>query len=241
MTSFFFTSKGGFFKIMCGRFTLTSQEQEIIEAFNVEDSHDSYEPSYNTAPSQTSPVVFIHPHTGKRTLEKFEWGLIPSWAKTPSPDYNTINARAENLSKKPAFRKSLSSRRCLIPVDGFYEWSKDQTPKQPYRITKKDGSLFALAGLWDEWVSPDQSQKIRSFTIITTDANELIKPLHTRMPVIIGQQDYEAWLEIRPQYLLHTLELLRPYPSEELTMYPINPIVNNSRNNSPECIKPVNP
>lgn len=224
---------------MCGRFTLARDEQELAKAFHIEEGIKAVNQSYNIAPSQNVPIVYVSPLTKKMTLERFKWGLIPSWAKTPSTNYSTINARAETLTTKPAFRKSLSSRRCLVPADSFFEWDKKTSPKQPFRILRKDQALFAFAGLWDEWVSSDKTEHIKTFTIITTVANELIQDLHDRMPVIIDPQNYEVWLKSNLDNLKESLKLLRPYPSEDLTFYPVSSFLNSPRNNTPECIKPL--
>jgi len=182
---------------MCGRITLTHKLEEIYKRFKV-DLHDEYDeiyqaemskPRYNIAPSQHITCI-----TSDRKLEYMKWGLVPSWATDSSIGYKTFNARAETVDTKPAFRASFAKRRCLIPVSGFYEWKREGKKKsQPFLISMKSGELFALAGLWDSWKSPDGIE-LKSCTIITTTPNEMMKPIHDRMPVILSQTNESEWL-----------------------------------------------
>ena len=167
------------------------------------------------------------------------WGLIPSWAKDKKTGYKMINARAESVMKKPAFRNAFRYRRCLIPASGFYEWQKRDGKKQPRFITLKDTDLFAFAGLWERWKNPeDESEVIESCTIITTDSNKLVKPLHDRMPAILEKPNYERWLSRQtPDRELEAL--LRPLLSSEMTAWPVSPKVNSPANDSPECVRPL--
>jgi putative SOS response-associated peptidase YedK len=223
--------------IMCGRYTLTLNNEEIKKAFNLEEAPAPFKPRYNIAPSQSVPVIFQNPNTGKCELQLFKWGLVPSWSKTSAPDYNTINARSETIHSKPAFRKAFASQRCLVPADSFFEWDHKSQPRQPMRIMNSDKSLMALAGIWDTWHGNDNGEEmtLQSFTILTTKANELLQPIHDRMPVIIEPKDYMSWLEINPPTLLPLLNLLRSYPSNNLMVYPISRAVNNPLNDTLEC------
>jgi len=165
-------------------------------------------------------------------------GLVPFWAKDASIGPRLINARCETLGQKPAYRAAFKSRRCLIPTNGFYEWMKEKEKKQPYLIRLADESLFALAGLWEHWKGPDGAI-IESCTVITTEANDLIRPIHDRMPVIILKNDYDSWLspEVSVQETFQSLML--PYPSNEMVFFPVNPKVNRATYDNPDCIEPV--
>ena len=174
---------------MCGRYTLRTPVDSLVEAFDIVDYPSSLTPSYNIAPTQE--VAAVVEEDEKRKLEMFHWGLIPSWAKDPSIGNKMINARAETVSEKPSFRKAFKVRRCLILADGFYEWQKTDNGKQPYYIKMQDDSPFAFAGLWEIW---QNGEEIRSATIITTEANDLMNEIHHRMPVILPPEDYGMWL-----------------------------------------------
>ena len=167
-----------------------------------------------------------------------KWGLVPFWAKDASIGPRLINARCETLGQKPAYRAAFKSRRCLIPTNGFYEWMKEKEKKQPYLIRLADESLFAFAGLWEHWKGPDGST-IESCTVITTEANGLLRPIHDRMPVIITRKDYDSWLN--PEMLgQETFQsLFQPYPSSEMVFFPVNPKVNKATYENPDCIEPV--
>jgi len=221
---------------MCGRFTLTSDMDILMYRFAAVMMPDlTYLPRYNIAPTQ--PVAAVVNEQGIKIIKEFRWGLIPSWAKDEKLAVKMINARSETLAVKPAFKYLLTRRRCLIPATGFYEWISSTKPKQPVYITLKSEELFAFAGLWDEWRSP--AGVVYSCTIITTDANSLIQPVHNRMPVILRPEQEQIWLD--PEVSEHSLLLpmLKPYPSEEMEMYRVSPLVNSPWNDSPECIKPV--
>jgi putative SOS response-associated peptidase YedK len=167
------------------------------------------------------------------------WGLIPSWARDARIGATLINARADTLTTKPSFRTALKRRRCLIPADGFYEWKKGEgKTKQPYYIRLKKEHPFAFAGLWEHWEGPDNSA-IESCTIVTTDANDTLRPLHDRMPVILRKEDYDQWLDSKADDSTKLSELLKPYSSEEMTAFPISTLVNNARNESAQCIEPL--
>ncbi|HRV75180.1 MAG TPA: SOS response-associated peptidase [Caldisericia bacterium] len=201
---------------MCGRITLTHKLEEIYKRFKV-DLHDEYDeiyqaemskPRYNIAPSQHITCI-----TSDRKLEYMKWGLVPSWATDSSIGYKTFNARAETVDTKPAFRASFAKRRCLIPVSGFYEWKREGKKKsQPFLISMKSGELFALAGLWDSWKSPD-GVELKSCTIITTTPNEMMKPIHDRMPVILQQEFEDEWFVANIQA---AKRLLRPFDVQSM-------------------------
>lgn len=222
---------------MCGRFTMTLDPAQLREAFPGLFVPDEYFPRFNIAPSQ--PVAVI-PNTGEYKLFFYKWGLIPSWAKDPSVGYRMINARAETLSEKPTFRTIFKRRRCLILVDGFFEWKSDPSikSKQPYYIHLQSKKVFAFAGLWDIWFHPDGSE-IRTCTIITTSPNELITPIHNRMPVILPDEEYHIWLDDKEQDPGKLAPLLKPYPSVEMSAYPVSRTVNSPNVDSLECIKPI--
>jgi len=222
---------------MCGRFTLTADPAELQDAFPEFSLPAQYAPRFNIAPTQ--PILAVA-NDGRRRMDFFAWGLIPTWAKDPSIGSRMINARAETLAEKPSFRGPLKYKRCLILTDGFFEWkaTPGEKTKTPYFIRLASGKPFAFAGLWDEWHSPDGSQ-VCSATIITTEPNSLISQLHNRMPVILRPQDYTQWLDPSPQQALDVLPLLRSYPADDMKAYPVSTMVNSPANDRPECILPL--
>jgi putative SOS response-associated peptidase YedK len=212
---------------MCGRFSLTANEAELNLRFELEGGDAPYVPRYNGAPTQMLAVITgENPHK----LSYHRWGLIPPWAKDISIGNKMINARAETITEKASFRTPLFSKRCLVPADGFYEWQQD-TVKQPYRIFVKSNPIFAMAGLWERWKSP-QGDVIESFNIITTEANTFMKTIHNRMPVILKQEDEKTWLGSKNA--TEILSLLKPYSSEEMDAYKVSKLVNSPRNDSRE-------
>lgn len=198
------------------------------------------EPRYNIAPSQPVAAVRLRPDSTTREMCMLTWGLIPFWAKDAGMGYKTINARSETVEKSPAYRAAFKHRRCLIPADGFYEWKRLKSGKQPYLIRKGDETLFALAGLWEHWKGPDD-QEIESCTIITTRANDLLAGLHERMPVIIDPGGYDLWLDTSVTETDLLKPLLRPHPSENIIYYPVSSGVNRPANDDPQCIEQVDP
>lgn len=224
---------------MCGRFTLTADIQALQEAFPFvnmpEGMAGAVGPRYNIAPTQPVAVV---PNDGKNRLDFFVWGLVPSWAKDPGIGNRLINARAETLMEKPSFRNAFRRRRCLILADGFYEWRKGASGKTPMFIQMEDGKPFAFAGLWEFWKSPDGSE-ILSCTIITTEPNDLMAPIHNRMPVILPESAYARWLESGEGEAGQLVELLKPYTASPMRAYPVSPLVNNPKNDLPELISPT--
>ena len=222
---------------MCGRFTLTVDPAKLQDAFTNINFPPQFAPRFNIAPTQ--PVLAI-PNDGKNRADFFVWGLIPSWAKDPSIGNRLINARGETLAEKPSFRGSFKYKRCLILADGFYEWKSQPGTKVklPHFIHMKDHQPFAFAGLWDEWNSPDGSQ-IRSCTIVTIEPNELMMPIHNRMPVILPPNAYAQWIDpaIRTPESLGAL--IKPYPAEQMAAYPVSTLVNSPKNDRAECVVPA--
>jgi putative SOS response-associated peptidase YedK len=184
------------------------------------------------------PVVRHDVLDGQRSLDLMRWGLVPFWAKDIKVGFSNINAKAEGIDSRPAFREAFRQRRCLVPVDNFYEWKKTATGKQPYAIGLKGGGLMALAGLWDTWRSPG-GERIRSFTIITTPPNELCAQLHNRMPVVLAPAAWPVWLGEEPAELAKVKAMLVPYPSDEMIAWPVSQRVGNVRNNDPGLVEPL--
>lgn len=220
---------------MCGRFTLFAPYFEIIERFDigVAFQESEYFPSYNIAPSQQ--VVAIINDGKKNRLGHLRWGLIPSWSKDEKTGYKMINARAETVSEKPSFRNAFKKKRCLIPADSFYEWQKVDDGKVPLRIKLKSDELFAIAGLWESWVSTDGSI-IHSCTAITTVPNELIKPIHNRMPVILKREHEAAWLDPKNEDIELLNNLLIPFDEKQMEAYFVSSAVNSPKNNEKSLI-----
>lgn len=220
---------------MCGRYTLATPTQKLAESFSGFEVPAELPPRYNVAPTQPIAVVA---NNGQHKVEFFQWGLIPSWAKDPKIGNQMINARAETLGEKPAFRNAYKRRRCLVLADGFYEWRKEEDgAKTPMYIRLASGDPFAFAGLWEMWQTAEDT--ILSCTIITTDPNDLMAQIHNRMPVILPPAAYEQWLdpaERRPDDLQG---LLHPYPTELMTAYPVSKMVNSPKNDSPALIEPA--
>ena len=217
---------------MCGRFTLSQPTDAIASAFNIAQI-PPLEPRYNIAPTQLIPSILSAPG-GEKQLQMLRWGLIPSWAKDAKISTKLINARAETVSEKPSFKAAFKRRRCLIVADGFYEWQRQEKQKQPYYFRLQNAQLFAFAGLWEQWKSPDEDI-INSCTILTTEANDLLRPIHDRMPVILESKDYGLWLDSEAQQP-QLQQLLRPYQADLMTSYTVSTKVNNPKNNTPECI-----
>jgi putative SOS response-associated peptidase YedK len=204
---------------------------------------DSYfAPSFNVAPQSLQPVVRLNDDTGQRELTIMRWGLVPFWSKDGHAGYSTINARADTVTTSATYREAMKRRRCLVPADWFYEWQKvDAKTKQPYAIALKNDDLFAFAGLWESWKDKTSGKAIETYTVITTDPNELMNsgsgpPIHDRMPVILHRQDYDRWLEPGDPSQL-PIDLLRPYPAKEMKAWKVGVDVGNVRNNRPELVE----
>ena len=220
---------------MCGRYNLIEDARALVDFFTLDNSLEM-PPRYNIAPSQDIPVVR---QSGEgRDLSLLRWGLIPHWAKDHKIGYRMINARAETVAEKPSFRTAFRRRRCLIPATGFYEWKKVAGGKQPYNIRMEDGGLFAFAGLWERWKGSD-GNLVESCTIIVTDANELIRPVHDRMPVILDPADYGIWLDPGLQDPAQLQPLLVPHPSAGMDLYPVSSRVGSPANDDSELVQPL--
>ncbi len=217
---------------MCGRFSISTPTEILRVRFNVPRAED-LKPNYNAAPTQNLPVILNSEPT---TINLCRWGLIPFWAKEQRKGNGMINARAETLLQKPSFRTPFKKQRCLVLADGFYEWKRTSDRKIPHRISMRDHEPFAFAGIWEVWKTPD-GEDVKTFSIITTEPNELMKPLHHRMPVIMKRENEEKWLQEID--ISEAQKMLEPYPFEDLEAYPISTLVNNPRNNSEDIIKPL--
>ena len=220
---------------MCGRYTLAPDQTAFDERFSLVGSDLHVVPSFNIAPTQS--VVTVTGNGGNQA-QLMRWGLIPSWAKDASIGYRMINARAETLAEKPSFRTAFRRRRCLIPADGFFEWTRVGPVKRPMRIVLSSGEPFAFAGLWESW-RDQNGERILSCTIITTRPNELMHTIHNRMPVILARDAESVWLDQSVQDPAMLAELLGPFPSEAMEAYEVSTLVNSPRNNDPECIARV--
>jgi putative SOS response-associated peptidase YedK len=220
---------------MCGRFVRDSSIPEIADAFNVEEPPFDLPRSYNIAPSQEIAIIL---NDGKKIVSKCKWGFIPSWSKDPKIGYKMINARAETVAEKPSFRDAFKSKRALIPANGFYEWKREEKLRKPFYIFLKSGKPFGFAALYNTWISPEGKQVCTS-TIITTDANQLLAPVHDRMPVIIYKEDEQLWLNPAATEKNVLVPLLRPYDSEEMNCHEVSALVNSPSRNSPDCIRPA--
>jgi putative SOS response-associated peptidase YedK len=220
---------------MCGRVTVQTSAAEIAREFALTGIRKAIErPRYNLAPTQLMPVV---PNDGQRMLDAFRWGLIPSWAKDASMGNKLINARCETVAEKPSFRSALKRRRCLLIVDGFYEWKQSTKPKTPFFFHRKDQKPFAIAGLWEEWTTPDTGEVVRTCCIITTGPNALMAPLHDRMPVILSPAGQEMWLRPEPMEAAELQPLLVPCADDYLEAYEVSRVVNSPANDVPDCIE----
>lgn len=219
---------------MCGRYSLTTPAEAMRQVFGVTGPLPNLPPRYNIAPSQDAAVIRLS--EGARELVLMRWGLVPSWSKGPDSKFSMINARAETVAKKPAYRSAFKSRRCLVPADGFFEWRAEGKKKQPFYIHMKDEKPFAFAGLWERWEKGEEP--ITSFAIIVTDANDLLRHIHDRMPVILKPADYGRWLDpaARPDT---AQSFLRPYDPKKMAVRKISTRVNSPKNDDPEILAPV--
>ncbi len=234
---------------MCGRFGLSHTWAEMLAAYALVSAPLNLQARFNIAPTQPVFAITVS-HAGGgggNAATHFQWGLVPSWAKDPAMGVKMINARAETVAEKPAFRAPFRRRRCLIPASGFYEWQNRPGekgrggPKQPFWITAADGGLLTFAGLWESWLSPEGSE-LRTCAIITTDANDALSPIHHRMPVILAPGDYDAWLDVRDETATAAASaLLRPAPDELTTAWPVSTRVNNVRNDDAHLTEALEP
>jgi putative SOS response-associated peptidase YedK len=221
---------------MCGRFTLRTPAAAIAEQFALLGVPD-FAARFNVAPSQQVAVIRMRGEA-ERELVWLRWGLVPSWAKDSAIGNRLINARAESAAEKPAFRAAMRRRRCLLVADGFYEWRRAGRTKQPYFIHLRGNRPFAFAGLWEAWESPDHS-RLETCTILTTAANELVRPIHDRMPLILPASGYSAWLDPAIEDRRQLMPMLVPYPSGEMEAEPVGDFVNSPSHDSPQCLDPA--
>ena len=224
---------------MCGRFTLRAPASVVAAQFGLFEM-PPFTPRFNIAPTQPVAVVRACPEGPglERELAWLRWGLIPSWAKDPAIGNRMINARAETAAEKPAYRAAFRHRRCLVVADGFYEWQRTGGRKQPYFIRMRDDRPFAFAGLWESWHGPEEGP-LESCTLLTTEPNELLEPIHNRMPVILAADDYRQWLDPTIQKPEAVAMLLRPLPAEGMTSYPVTTYVNSPTRDDARCIEKV--
>jgi putative SOS response-associated peptidase YedK len=225
---------------MCGRARLSSDVSEIKIVFSIPPHRPTpnVAPSWNVAPTDPLPIVRYDAKAAERSLDVMRWGLVPFWAKDIKVGFSNINAMAETVDTKPAFREAFQRRRCLVPVDNFYEWKKTAAGKQPYAIALADRRLMALADLWENWRSP-AGEWVRSFAIITITPNELCAQLHNRMPVVLKPELWPIWLGEKPADPAQLRALLVPYPSEGITAWPVSTRVGNVKNNDRSLVEPI--
>jgi putative SOS response-associated peptidase YedK len=223
---------------MCGRYKLTATWAEIHRLYNLTNSVN-LQPRYNIAPSQEIAVVRYDMDKKSRALAMLHWGLIPPWSKDPKSAYGMINAKAETVAEKPAYRHAFKSQRCLVLADGFYEWQGSPRAKQPYLIRMRDGSVFAFAGLWERWSDRKSGATIDSATIVTTEPNAVCAPIHNRMPVILKPEHYPSWLGEKAADQADLLSILKPYSAEPMEAIKIGTRVNNVKSDDPSLVEPL--
>jgi putative SOS response-associated peptidase YedK len=225
---------------MCGRARLSSDVGEIKQVFSIppERPAPNFAASWNVAPTDSLPIVRYDDRAGERSLDLMRWGLVPFWSKDIKVGFANINAKAENIDTRPAFREAFQRRRCLVPLDGFYEWQKIGKERQPYAVALAAPRLMAMAGVWESWRSP-AGERLRSFAIVTTSANELLAPIHDRMPVILGVENWPLWLGEATADPEQLKALLVPYPAKDMVIWPVDRRVGNVKNNDPSLIEPI--
>jgi putative SOS response-associated peptidase YedK len=234
------TLLGDYISRMCGRIIQSNGPLRyvIVDGMNVRDSRvHNYPPRWNAAPSHELLVIRRNHRTGEVSLDPLRWGLIPYWCNDPAGGRKPINAKCETVRDLLTFRDAYRKRRCIVPVDGFFEWKaiKGQRAKQPYAIAMKDGTPFGLAGIWENWREPASGEWLRTFAIITTDANELVADIHDRMPVVLAPADYARWLGEQPD----SRDLMRPFPADLMRTWPISTRVNKPENDDPQIVEPI--
>jgi len=221
---------------MCGRFTLATPPAELAERFELSEA-PVLAPRFNVAPGQDVAIVRTEP--GKsRVFELRRWGLVPAWADDPRSGFKMINARAETAAERPAYRDAFRRRRCLIPADGFYEWASGPAPRQPYYLKLRDGGVFGMAGLYERWRDPDGGV-LESCAVLTTEANPMVRPIHDRMPVILGAADHALWLDPDANDPESLRPLLSPAAADVLVAHPVSHRVNDTGRDDPHCVEPV--
>lgn len=240
---------------MCGRYVSVSSPTLLAERFDVDEIRlpdDGLEPSYNVAPRADVPVIAERrgePGTHERVLDVVRWGLVPYWAKDPKIGDRMINARADRILGSNAYKRPFAKRRCIVAADGFYEWEKIEVEgakkarKQPWFIRRRDGEPLAFAGLWESWRDPEagdpDAPRLRTCVIVTTEANELVAPIHDRMPVVLPESEWATWLDTGNRDITKLHELLVPSPASDLEMWPVSTLVNKADNNGPELVAAV--
>ncbi len=222
---------------MCGRINLTSAPHVLAARFYL-DVVPELAPRYNIAPSQDLAAVVPNPDSEGRLLRGFRWGLVPPWSKGPQTGPKLINARSETVHQKPAFREAFARRRCLVPVNGFYEWQKRPDGSQPFLFRRRDHDVFALAGIWERWEYPG-GRVLETCSILTTAANSLMRPIHHRMPVVVPETDWRLWFDLEPSRQEAVASLLKPAPAEALIAHPVSRRVNSPSWDDPACLEPV--
>jgi putative SOS response-associated peptidase YedK len=225
---------------MCGRFAQERATSELAEIFGAEDRLDAPGGRYNIAP--TDPAAVVVQRDDHRAITAYRWGLIPHWSESAKTGNRMFNARAEAIDRNPAFRYAFGKRRCLVPADAFYEWQRDGSARTPFAVVRADRRPMALAGLWAGWKDPDTGEVVRSFTILTTGPNELVAPIHNRMPVVVPESAWDRWLDptrTKPAELAELHGLLVPAEDEVLDAYRVSSRVNSVRNDGPDLVAPV--
>jgi putative SOS response-associated peptidase YedK len=222
---------------VCGRYKLSRRKQLVDEYFDAVSDETEWTPRYNIAPTQPVPVIRQHPKEPVRKLSLMKWGLVPSWSKDLSTAARMINARSETASTLPALRDALKFRRCLIPADGFYEWQRSGKTKQPFCFEIRYGELFAFAGIWDRWQGSGIA--VETCSILTTTPNAVTSAVHDRMPVILGVNNYDLWLDPGMQNVTEVSALLKPYDARLMRCYPVSTRINQVANDDEECSRPV--
>ncbi len=227
---------------MCGRFTLALSPEELAQLMALDAALDlelGLRPRYNIAPGQEIVAAIQDTPDTDREARTFKWGLVPGWAKDPAVGNRMINARSETAPEKPSFREAYQRRRCLIPAEAFFEWQRRGDQKHPWLFRVLDEPGFCMAGLWETW-RPAAGDPRHTCAILTTTANDLLRPIHDRMPVILHRNDYERWLTAQPDATAGLRDLLQPFPAEAMEAWPVDTLVNSPRNDGPECVMPMN-
>jgi putative SOS response-associated peptidase YedK len=227
---------------MCGRYVRKSTRREIAAWFGIDPEADDAESvpwgiSYNVAPQTFQPVVRLNRESGTREIVLMRWGLVPYWSKDAKIGFSTINAKAETVATAPAFREAFKRRRCLVPADAFYEWQKlDPKHKQPFAIALASREPYGFAGLWERWKDPGTHAWLETFSIVTTEPNQVVAPLHNRMPVMIERKDYARWLSVNANDP-PPVDLLRPFPAEQMIAWKVDKAIGNVRNDAAELLQ----
>ncbi|HEX9204655.1 MAG TPA: SOS response-associated peptidase [Candidatus Deferrimicrobiaceae bacterium] len=222
---------------MCGRFTLFTPASRLAEVF-LPGEVLAATPRYNITPGQPILAIRASAHHNRREFAMPRWGLVPAWARDAAIGNRLINARAETVSEKPAFRRAFRERRCLVPADGFYEWKREGPGKRPFYIRMKDGAPFAFAGIWERWEGAP-GKVVETCAILTTEPNEILSPIHDRMPLILSPEEYGLWLDPSVPPSDRLARLLRPFPPGGMETYPVGRAVNNPHSEGPSCIRPA--